>query len=259
MCAMRESGSTQSVARLARLTAAYYVGSTLLAIALGIVLVLVIQPGRGAAFDKVAAAGGCHAAEADKVAQHAQHAKGEGSVDALLQVARLVVPDNLVGAAADMNVLGALFVEVGVFVHVLLPGLYCRGGWGWGGFLICVWCKGFLPVFIFPCCCGCRRRRLLAGTCLGGCLIVFSCIVCDTKNHPTTKSPYPTHNNLPCRHHHLFPPPWLGPLLPGATSCGGGGGGARPQRSGGEDGDSSAVGVAPGESTIHLAVKRFGG
>ncbi len=45
MCALR--GSTSSMARVARYTLLYYAVSTAAAVVLGIVLVNVIQPGRG--------------------------------------------------------------------------------------------------------------------------------------------------------------------------------------------------------------------
>ncbi|PSC69711.1 dicarboxylate amino acid cation sodium transporter [Micractinium conductrix] len=101
------------VRRLAWLTAAFYIGSTLLAILVGILLVVALHPGRGAPFDAIAAAGGkggCHAAQAKKVAQHAsaQAEQRMSTTDALLSVARQVVPDNIAGAAVQMNVLGLI-------------------------------------------------------------------------------------------------------------------------------------------------------
>ena len=112
MCSLRESGSAQSMKRLAKLTAAFYIISTIVAIALGLLLVSTIRPGRNAAFDKIGSSGqgGCLGDEAAKVAEHsdiAQESRG-GAVDALLHVARLVVPDNVVVAAVDTNVLGII-------------------------------------------------------------------------------------------------------------------------------------------------------
>ncbi|KAL4443245.1 hypothetical protein ABPG75_010982 [Micractinium tetrahymenae] len=106
-------GDQSSVRRLARLTAAFYIGSTLLAILVGILLVVAMHPGRGAPFDHIASAGsgGCHGAEAKRVAEHTsgwQAAHRATTTEALLNVARQVVPDNIVAAAVDMNVLGII-------------------------------------------------------------------------------------------------------------------------------------------------------
>ncbi len=116
MCSLRDTGSADTVRRLGKLTAAYYAGSTLIAIALGLALVLIIQPGRNAAFDRISAAGaGCRAADAATVAAHAASVSsdgiggaGGGATEALLHVSRLIVPDNVVAAAVDTNVLGVI-------------------------------------------------------------------------------------------------------------------------------------------------------
>ncbi|KAL4419638.1 hypothetical protein ABPG77_008579 [Micractinium sp. CCAP 211/92] len=105
-------GGEGGVRRLAHLTAAFYIGSTLLAILVGILLVVAVHPGRGAPFDHIGAAGSgsCHDDEAKRVAEHAnstlQHRAT--TTEALLNVARQVVPDNIVAAAVDMNVLGII-------------------------------------------------------------------------------------------------------------------------------------------------------
>lgn len=107
-----DAGGGGNVRRLAHLTAAFYIGSTVLAILVGIALVVLVHPGRGAPFDRIASAasGGCHKAEAKKVAEHTkEHSELRMSTtEALLSVARQVVPDNIVGAAVDMNVLGII-------------------------------------------------------------------------------------------------------------------------------------------------------
>lgn len=114
MCSLRENGSAQSMARLAKLTAAFYVTSTLLAIALGLLLVVVIRPGRGAAFNDLAASSGCGSSETAQQQAVASTVDGGGSTttQAMLQVARMIVPDNIVKAAVDMNVLGILFFSL---------------------------------------------------------------------------------------------------------------------------------------------------
>ena len=78
MCSLRESGSAQSMKRLAKLTAAFYIISTIVAIALGLLLVSTIRPGRNAAFDKIGSSGqGGRAGELD-AADRRRHAPGRG-------------------------------------------------------------------------------------------------------------------------------------------------------------------------------------
>lgn len=57
VCSLRGSGG--SMARVARLTLAYYAATTVAAVFLGIVLVVLIQPGRGSPFSKAASGGNC--------------------------------------------------------------------------------------------------------------------------------------------------------------------------------------------------------
>ena len=47
------------MARVARLTLAYYAATTVAAVFLGILLVVIIQPGRGSPFSKAASGGDC--------------------------------------------------------------------------------------------------------------------------------------------------------------------------------------------------------
>jgi solute carrier family 1 (glial high affinity glutamate transporter), member 2 len=130
MCSLRESGSENSMKRLAKLTAAFYILSTMVAIVLGLLLVSIIRPGRNAAFDKISTSsgGGCRGNDAALVAHHHagihtdsgevesdddvgdvnNGAAGAGATEALLHVARLIVPSNVVQAAVDTNVLGII-------------------------------------------------------------------------------------------------------------------------------------------------------
>ncbi|KAI7840620.1 hypothetical protein COHA_005642 [Chlorella ohadii] len=105
-----DGGDGQRMRRLAHLTAAYYVGSTLLAILVGIFLVVVVHPGRGEPFDHIASGGGdCRQTHAKEVQQAGTHSGPRaGTTDALLNVARQVVPDNIVVAAVNTNVLGLI-------------------------------------------------------------------------------------------------------------------------------------------------------
>eukprot|EP00887_Chlorella_sp_A99_P001057 scaffold14.g1057.t1 len=108
ICALRES-SKHSVARLAKITFGYYALSTLMAIGLGILVVVVVRPGRGSPLDHIApAGGGCHAREQRTVATQSSHVEQQSATTALLNVARQVVPDNIAEAAVDTNVLGII-------------------------------------------------------------------------------------------------------------------------------------------------------
>lgn len=119
VCSLRQAdgggggggGGQSSVRRLARLAAVYYIVTTAVAIAVGIALVVAMHPGRGAPFDAIASgAGGCRKAHAKKVAQEAAGAQAQrkSTTEALMDVARQVVPENVVGAAVDTNVLGLI-------------------------------------------------------------------------------------------------------------------------------------------------------
>lgn len=52
------------MARVARLTLAYYAATTVAAVFLGILLVVLIQPGRGSPFSKAASGGDCETTSA---------------------------------------------------------------------------------------------------------------------------------------------------------------------------------------------------
>lgn len=112
VCSLRRGsgGAAGDVGRLARYAFAYYAACTAGAIALGLLLVTSIRPGRGAPFDALAAGGACGGtAEAPTGEQSGAGAAGQGgSVAALLGALRQLAPDNIVGAAADMNVLGII-------------------------------------------------------------------------------------------------------------------------------------------------------
>jgi Na+/H+-dicarboxylate symporter len=119
MCSLRESGTQNRIKRLAKLTAAFYILSTVVAIVLGLLLVSIIKPGRNASFNNISpsSSGGCRGNDAALVVKHQSGEKnageidggaGGGATDALLHVARLIVPSNVVQAAVDTNVLGII-------------------------------------------------------------------------------------------------------------------------------------------------------
>ena len=116
MCALR-AGTADQIKKLAQYTALFYTLSTVCAICLGLVLVTLIKPGRNAAFDKIATSSGCVGnEEAAQLAAHSENSSSSsssnissgGAAEALLHVARLVVPDNIAAAAVDTNVLGII-------------------------------------------------------------------------------------------------------------------------------------------------------
>ena len=81
---------------------------------------------------------------ADPREEEEQQARGGGTAEALLNVARQVVPENIVGAAADMNVLG-------IITFSLMFGLALSSLGGW------------------------RCRRCSTGCCIWGCLVLHFC------------------------------------------------------------------------------------
>lgn len=91
----------------ARYTFAYYAISTALAVLLGIVLVLVIQPGRGQPLAGGAALG-CGGPGEQAAAAPIGGNDPAGPVAAMLGVMRSLFPDNLVAAAVRMNILGVI-------------------------------------------------------------------------------------------------------------------------------------------------------
>lgn len=100
-CDVIESSTSHSVHRY---TFAYYALSTALAVLLGIVLVLVIQPGRGQPLSGGAALG----CGLDHVAAPIGSTGPAGPMAAMLGVLRSLFPDNIVAAAVHMNILGVI-------------------------------------------------------------------------------------------------------------------------------------------------------
>ncbi|CAL8471163.1 g10705 [Coccomyxa elongata] len=104
VCALR--GSASSMARVARYTLLYYALSTAVAVTLGIILVNVINPGRGGALSSDAVTS-CRGADLKAAAQSVAP-RDSSPLQALLVVARSAVPDNVVAAAVNMNILGII-------------------------------------------------------------------------------------------------------------------------------------------------------
>lgn len=110
MCGITSLGDIRRIGRMGLLTVAYYVSTTAVAVLIGIVLVQVIQPGKGA--DDTFA----------YVSQSVQAQEGRSAVDTLLDVFRGrpgepnsgMIPSNLFAAASETNVL-ALIVFTIVF------------------------------------------------------------------------------------------------------------------------------------------------
>jgi len=118
ICALKAHQGGHKALLLAKFTAIFYVVCTVVAIMVGLFLVVVIQPGRNAPFDRMSTASGCvqggvESAHVDEQ-NHSQslvneEVEGPASTgEALLQVVRMIVPDNITKAAIDMNVLGII-------------------------------------------------------------------------------------------------------------------------------------------------------
>ncbi|KAK9806122.1 hypothetical protein WJX72_002273 [[Myrmecia] bisecta] len=108
VCALR--GSSGNMAHVARTTLLYYTATTVTAVILGIVLVNLFCPGRGSPF------GGsnvedCHAGAAKETSAIPQ-GQQPFPLQALLEVARNMFPDNIARAAVDMNILGIITVSL---------------------------------------------------------------------------------------------------------------------------------------------------
>ena len=100
VCSLSSSGAKSG--KLAKITLAYYMGSTVIAVILGIALVNIVQPGVGRGFDGVTSFNSsdwrcqAHAAELDK---HLQKRPADyTTADSLLDVLRNMFPPNIVKA-----------------------------------------------------------------------------------------------------------------------------------------------------------------
>ncbi|CAK0785752.1 hypothetical protein CVIRNUC_008963 [Coccomyxa viridis] len=117
VCALR--GSASGMARVAKLTLGYYTLCTAAAVALGIVLVTVIQPGQGSPLSGGSITS-CHTPDLKAAAASVSTTKAS-PLQALLAVARNMVPDNVVVAAVNMNILG--IITFSLFFGICLASL----------------------------------------------------------------------------------------------------------------------------------------
>ncbi|MEE9312759.1 MAG: dicarboxylate/amino acid:cation symporter [Planctomycetota bacterium] len=96
-------GDIRKAGRIGGRTILYYALTTGISVMIGIILVSVIQP--GSAGVEAAAAGA-----ADALPQSLKEPKG--ALESMLQVIKGMFPQNLVGAAANMNVLGLIVFSI---------------------------------------------------------------------------------------------------------------------------------------------------
>ncbi|KAL3151462.1 hypothetical protein ABBQ38_012464 [Trebouxia sp. C0009 RCD-2024] len=106
VCSLR--GSTSSMAKVARWTLMYYAATTVTAVVLGMVLVTVVKPGRGSPLNGDVVSCGDTQAAAPIPADFAEAVQQRTPLDALLDVARNMFPDNVAAAAVNMNILGVI-------------------------------------------------------------------------------------------------------------------------------------------------------
>ncbi len=112
--AMASIGEQKGFARLGAKTLAFYACSSLAAILIGLTLVNAIQPGKGAgisAQDAASAVAAKDSAEAKKMAFLEQRTAGRSAKDTI-NVVKEIVPDNVVKAAANMQMLGVIFFSL---------------------------------------------------------------------------------------------------------------------------------------------------
>ncbi|DBA93948.1 TPA: hypothetical protein ACH3X1_001610 [Trebouxia sp. C0004] len=106
VCSLR--GSTSSMAKVAKWTLLYYGATTLTAVVLGIVLVNVLNPGRGSPLNGDGVSDCAVDQAAAPSAADIPAAVQRTPLEALLDVARNMFPDNVVAAAVNMNILGVI-------------------------------------------------------------------------------------------------------------------------------------------------------
>ncbi|CAL5228220.1 g11310 [Coccomyxa viridis] len=117
VCALR--GSASGMAKVARLTLGYYTVCTAAAVVLGIILVTVIEPGQGSPLSGGSVTS-CHTPDLKAAAASVTPTRAS-PLQALLAVARNMVPDNVVLAAVNMNILG--IITFSLFFGICLASL----------------------------------------------------------------------------------------------------------------------------------------
>jgi len=127
VCSLSASGAQSG--KLARMTLAYYAGTTVIAVVLGIILVNVVQPGVGHGFDSGGSLNSTDwrcAGHKGEVEKHIPNRPADyTTADSLLDVLRSMFPPNIVKAAADMNILGV--ITFSLFFGSVLSGLGTQG------------------------------------------------------------------------------------------------------------------------------------
>eukprot|EP00891_Asterochloris_glomerata_P009609 jgi/Astpho2/9609/e_gw1.00146.72.1_t len=103
VCSLREAGT--SMGSIATWTLSLFLGLTFCAALLGVVLGAIARPGRGRPFELGGQSSGC-------LALTTVPAPPKSPLEAVIELLRSMVPDNIVGAAADMNVLGVMMVSL---------------------------------------------------------------------------------------------------------------------------------------------------
>jgi len=123
VCSLQAAGANSG--KLAKITLGYYMGSTVIAVVMGIALVNIIQPGVGRGFDSVTSLNStdwrCQSHHGEITAHLDKKPADYTTADSLLDVLRNMFPPNIVKAAADMNILGV--ISFSLFFGAVISGL----------------------------------------------------------------------------------------------------------------------------------------
>eukprot|EP01025_Chloroclados_australasicus_P019619 TRINITY_DN20718_c0_g1_i4.p1 TRINITY_DN20718_c0_g1~~TRINITY_DN20718_c0_g1_i4.p1 ORF type:complete len:505 (+),score=78.88 TRINITY_DN20718_c0_g1_i4:117-1631(+) len=104
---LQSSPSSSNTANVAKYTLMCYAINMLTAVVIGLVVVLIVRPGRNQPFSGAdSASSGCHDKHSDDIDKHTQQA--QGAINSLLNTLLNFFPANIVTAAVNMNVLGII-------------------------------------------------------------------------------------------------------------------------------------------------------
>eukprot|EP01026_Neomeris_dumetosa_P003227 TRINITY_DN10874_c0_g1_i1.p1 TRINITY_DN10874_c0_g1~~TRINITY_DN10874_c0_g1_i1.p1 ORF type:complete len:514 (+),score=51.09 TRINITY_DN10874_c0_g1_i1:107-1543(+) len=107
VCSLRSSQSSAMMSVVAKFTIITYLINMLTAVVLGLLVVLIVRPGRDRPFENEADnPSGCSERHSEDIETH--KSKTEGAVDSLVDTVLSFFPSNIVTAAVDLNILGII-------------------------------------------------------------------------------------------------------------------------------------------------------